>query len=288
MVFSLVWLTDVHLNFMQMPDASRIFGQYLAREVQVDAVVISGDISEGPTLQGHLEGFAEGLGKPVYFVLGNHDFYHSSVRTSLRTASRIPNWLTTKGVVELTPEVALIGQDGWYDALLGEPYSDFDLADWQCIKEFRAQFRRHHREGVIKLSRDLSLASVRNLQPVLERAIEAYPLVILATHIPPFELSAFYQSKVTEPKARPWYTSKLMGDLLLEVMSKNPNKRLLVLCGHTHSSASYRPLSNLHVLTGYAQYRAPDLAGIINLNESHASVLMRFETGRRPLHLFRS
>lgn len=287
MVYNLAWLTDIHLNFIRLPEAPKAFGEYLAKEVQLDSVVISGDISESPTLQDHLKWFSEGLGKPVHFVLGNHDFYRSSIRTTLKRASNIPNWLTRKGVVELTPKVALVGHEGWYDAILGDPYSDFSMSDWESIKEYRRQFRQRDRQGVIRLSRDLSLAAVRAFKPILESALEKYSLVIMVTHVPPFELSSFYQLKVSPPKTRPWYTSKMMGDLLLEVMSQRPDKRLLVLCGHTHHSATYMPLRNLHVLTGHATYHAPDMAGLIQLNDSHVSVLMKFETGWNPVRPFR-
>jgi len=286
-VFCLAWLTDIHLNFIRLPEAPKVFGQYLAEEIDCDAAVISGDISESPTLKLHLEGFAEGLGKPVHFVMGNHDFYGSSIHSTLKKAAKLANWLTREGVVELTSETALIGHEGWYDAILGMPYSDFGMSDWDCIKEFRRQARRYDRGGIIRLAQDLSLTAVREIQPILERALERYPLVIMATHIPPFEQSSRYDLRFAPPKTLPWYTSKMMGDMLLEVMYKRPHRKLLVLCGHSHSSANYRPLKNLQVLTGRATYYAPDLAGFLRINDSHIEIRMRTETGWTNLRPFR-
>jgi Icc protein len=286
-MFRLAWFTDIHLNFLRMSEACKSFGQYMAKEADYDAAVISGDISESPTLKLHLESFVEGLGKSAHFVLGNHDFYGSSIHNTLKKAAKLANWLTRDGVIELTPETALVGHDGWYDTLLGDPYSDFYMADWECIKEYRRQFRRHERGGVIHLSQDLGLSAVREFRPILERALEQYPLVIMATHVPPFKQSAWHDFRPSSPKTLPWYTSKLMGDMLLEVLHPKPNRRLLVLCGHTHSSANYQPLPNLQVLTGSAKYYAPDLAGILKISGSQVTVQMKTENSWANVKLFK-
>ncbi len=286
-MFRLAWFTDVHLNLIRLPEARKFFGQYMAKEVDCDAAVISGDISESSTLKLHLEEFAEGLGKPVHFVMGNHDFYGSSIHNTLKRAAKLANWLTRDGIVELTPETALVGHEGWYDAILGEPYSNFHMTDWDRIKEYRQQFRRHERGGIIRLSQDLGLTAVRKFRSILEQALERYPLVIMATHVPPFKQSAWYDFKPSSPKILPWYTSKLMGDMLLEVLHSRPHKRLIVLCGHTHNSANYQPLRNLQVLTGNATYYAPDLAGILKINGNHVVMQMKTETGWTNVGLFR-
>ena len=40
-----------------------------------DALVVTGDIAESPTLRSALTSLATLTERPVYFVLGNHDFY---------------------------------------------------------------------------------------------------------------------------------------------------------------------------------------------------------------------
>ena len=84
------------------------------------------------------KGFAEGLVKPVYFVLGNHDYYGGSIegtRTVARGLSGNLRWLHSAGIVQLNRETALVGHEGWYDAQYGDPMgsrvwmSDFDLIE---------------------------------------------------------------------------------------------------------------------------------------------------------------
>ena len=74
----LAWITDPHFNFLP-PFGARAFGQYVAKETGCDAVVLTGDIAESKSLEQASRGFAEGLDKPVYFVLGNHDYYSGSI-----------------------------------------------------------------------------------------------------------------------------------------------------------------------------------------------------------------
>src|SRR5690348_9261110 len=98
----MAWLTDIHLNFVH-PSGLKAFYGCLPK---ADAFAITGDISESHDLAAHLRVFAEmGL---VYFVLGNHDFYRSSiaaVRAEVRELCRdVPNlrWMPDAGVIPLT------------------------------------------------------------------------------------------------------------------------------------------------------------------------------------------
>src|SRR5262249_39633182 len=75
------------------------------------------DVGEGECLEGCLRAL-HGAGKPVYFVLGNRDFYDRSfgeVREAvLRLERECPGvrWLPGAGVVPLGPSAALVGLDG--------------------------------------------------------------------------------------------------------------------------------------------------------------------------------
>ena len=70
------WLTDIHLNFCP-GRVQELLDRVDATEP--DAVLIGGDIAEAPDVTGYLQRFAT-LNRPVYFVLGNHDFYRGSIR----------------------------------------------------------------------------------------------------------------------------------------------------------------------------------------------------------------
>jgi hypothetical protein len=84
----LTWITDPHFNFLP-PFGALAFGQYVAKETGCDAVVLTGDIAESKSLEKASKGFAEGLDKPVYFVLGNHDYYGGSIRATRDIARNV-------------------------------------------------------------------------------------------------------------------------------------------------------------------------------------------------------
>ena len=84
------------------------------------------------------------VGKPIYFVLGNHDFYRGSVAGTRSAVAEIVHgsqnlvYLTQAGVVELTPHTALVGHDGWADGRLGDlDGSDVILNDFLLIDELK-------------------------------------------------------------------------------------------------------------------------------------------------------
>ncbi len=101
-----------------------------------------GDIAVAKNIDKILLKLADEIQIPIYFVLGNHDYYHGSiakVREEVRHLSIDSNqlfWLPESGPVQLSDEVALIGHGGWGDARFG----DFDestvyLSDYVAIQE---------------------------------------------------------------------------------------------------------------------------------------------------------
>jgi predicted MPP superfamily phosphohydrolase len=60
--------------------------------------------------------------------------------------------------------------------------------------------------------------------------------------------------------------------VLLRSARACPERQHTVLCGHTHGSGEYRPLPNLVVYTGRARYGAPELAGILSIDEQGTAV----------------
>ena len=135
----LAWLTDIHLNFVALDERQDFLKRVSER---CDAVVISGDIGESPDIVSFLGEMEDVLQKPIYFVLGNHDFYGGSItRTRARVGqlARQSNhlvYLTQEGVIQLSPNTALVGHDGWADARLGDfDRSDILLNDYFLIEE---------------------------------------------------------------------------------------------------------------------------------------------------------
>jgi len=69
---NLAWLTDIHLNFLESNARKKFYEEIV--NTHCDAVLISGDIAETPSLADLLSEMANQIKKSIYFVLGNHDY----------------------------------------------------------------------------------------------------------------------------------------------------------------------------------------------------------------------
>ena len=120
----LAWVTDVHLDFLS-DDEVRAFCRQFARR-GLDALAISGDIAEARSLEHALPLVADELRVPIYFVLGNHDFYNGSiaeVRQQMAALTRTDSgihWLPARGIGSLGDGHAVVGHDGWADGRHGD------------------------------------------------------------------------------------------------------------------------------------------------------------------------
>ncbi len=74
------WLTDIHLNFLYEDKRKQYYEKIM---LNCDAIVISGDIAEAKSITSILKEMAHHIKKPIYYVLGNHDFYHGHITFSL-------------------------------------------------------------------------------------------------------------------------------------------------------------------------------------------------------------
>jgi predicted phosphodiesterase len=265
-VARLGWLTDIHLNFLR-PGQRKQFYRSLA-DACLDGLLISGDIGEADSVERYLAEMEAQLQRPIYFVLGNHDFYFGSIRAVKEriarqaAASRYLRWLPAVGVVKLSATVGLVGHDGWADGRLGEgPLSEVLLTDYFAIEELRdlgkpELFRRLNTLG------DEAAACLRRM---LVEAFESFSNVILLTHVPPFAEACWHQGRMSTPDYLPHFASQTAGEVLLEVMDRRVSSCLTVLCGHSHSPGVTRPRAKLVVRTGGAEYGEPVLQGIIEV-----------------------
>ena len=62
-----VWATDIHLNFLGAEERALFFSSI--RDRQPDAVFVTGDIAEAPSLVSLLDEMLRGIRVPLYFVL---------------------------------------------------------------------------------------------------------------------------------------------------------------------------------------------------------------------------
>ena len=267
----LAWLTDIHLNLVS---ADRWWDLMDSVKHGADIVAISGDIAESPTVSECLAKIARVIKKPIYFVLGNHDFYRGSVASTRKQITRIAqdsqylHYLTAMQSVELTPKTALIGHDGWADTNFGDyRRSDVILGDHQLIAELAPWFdgARIDKSNLRRAMTSLAAAAARHFKVVLEEAASKHSNVIAVTHIPPFQEAALYRRQPSDDHFLPYFACRIVGDVMRSIMQQHPNSNLLVLCGHTHSQAEVQVLDNLRVLTGAAEYGRPRICQILDV-----------------------
>ncbi len=262
----LAWLTDIHLNWLTVDQTEQFLAVLAA--VDADAVLLSGDISEGNELTRHLRLLAECKARPTYFVLGNHDFYYSSIREVRDLARGICqevntlHWMTELAVVELSENSAIIGHDGWADARLGDYVRSYvSMNDARLIDEFVGLDKEQRLQVLHRLGDEAADHFAR----VLPEALSRYSNVLLLTHVPPYREACWYDGQISNDEWLPHFSCKAVGDVLISVMREHPDHRLTVLCGHTHGAGEYWPLENLRVLTGGAEYGHPAVQQVIEV-----------------------
>ncbi len=261
-----VWLTDIHLNFLKPPGVAAFFDAIAA--AKPDAVLVSGDIAVGATCGKFMDQLGERVQRPVYFVLGNHDFWErgsteqAEAMTLLTEVSPFARWLPAVEVVELTPSVGLVGHDGWYDGRAGNyDESGVMMNDWVRMSDFAYQGRA----GRLATMQSLSQAAVEYFERVLPVALDRYPEVVLVTHVPPFREAAWHDGRYSDDQWQPYTTCQVLGESLRTIMAAHPERSLTVLCGHTHGSGEFQAAPNLLVRTGAAVYREPAMQPLIEL-----------------------
>ena len=80
---------------------------------------------------------------------------------------------------------------------------------------------------------------------------------MLLTHAPLSAKPVGTKGKPLTTLEAPHFTCKAVGDAILEIMAQHPDHQLTVLCGHTHGRGETRPLDNVLILTGGAEYGKP-------------------------------
>lgn len=270
------WTTDIHLNFVSL-DAWEAFVNCV-RIAKLDGLLITGDISESEDVCWQLQRIVEALDLPIYFVLGNHDFYHGSVvdvrdrvhalcdqdaRLHYLTSPTLPGESDATKIEKLVGGWVLCGDDGWADARVGDYFgtpvrmNDFRLIDDIAnlsSEDRRRKLRRLGAEAAWRLDKQLRLVSQHG-----ER-------ILVLTHVPPFRESCWYEGGQTNDEWAPFFVCGAVGWILKRFCARHPRHQVLVLCGHTHHAGRAEMMDNLQVWTGGAQYGVPKLWEILDLD----------------------
>jgi predicted phosphohydrolase len=266
-----VWITDPHLNFLEASERINFYKKISRTGCQ--AVLISGDIAEAPSVVEILSQMAHHLSIPIYFVLGNHDYWRGSVlqvrneMAKLTRSSPFLNWLPAMTPQNIMEDLAILGSDGWADGRFGDyKNSNFQMNDNNFIEELMMA-KAVGKNALLKEMQRLADNDALQLREDIRKALLDPKIrrIIILTHVPPFKGSCLYKGKRTDKDALPYFCSQSTGTVLLEAAKNNPDIDFVILCGHTHNDASYKPLDNLSVWTGNARYSHPTIQKMIIL-----------------------
>lgn len=266
----IAWLSDIHLNFLE-----RISRDKFYENIDISAaelIIISGDIAEAPSVSGILIEMSNTINKPIYFVLGNHDYYGGQVHevreemTRLTRTEPLLNWLPAIKPIPLKNDFYLLGQDGWADGRFGDYFqSPVAMNDSRLIADLYQQ-RRLGKKQLLEKMQQLADFDAEQLGAQLLEAIAMDARTILAiTHVPPFKENCFYRGRTTNQDFLPYYASQVTGNVLLEIASAYPQIYFLVLCGHTHAESIHQPLENLIIKSGQAEYYNPAIQEVFTI-----------------------
>lgn len=259
----MAWLTDIHLNFVGRNEVDKLCESI--RTSGAEYVLITGDIATAENLCLYLEYLADEVKRPIFFVLGNHDYYHSSLAHVNRDVAKLTDgnlllhWLSNRGVIPLSPDTCLMGHEGLADGRLGDPEgSTVDLNDYHLIKELRLPKSKR-----LAMQHKLGDAAAEHLRMCLDDAVQRYSKIIVALHVPPFAEACWHLGENTNTEYLPHFGCKATGDMLKAAMLLHPEIEMDVYCGHTHSGGYAEILPNLRVHSAAAEYHKPWIAEMI-------------------------
>lgn len=247
-----LWYTDTHFNRVAPWNLVRFF-KYI-NDQNPRGVFLTGDISSGLMTNLHLKMLATMIDCPIYFVLGNHDYYFHSIEEQHQkireTCQQFPNliWLTESEVIDLDHEVALIGAEGWYDAQMGNPEWLKITLDWIMTKDFR---KLPTMEARVEKFRELATQTTNLLEEKLERALEQnYKTVYIMTHFPPWKEATRYEGSLLQEYHLPYNVNLRLGEMIERVMGPRKKRNVTVLAGHTHHPEYIRVSRNINCQVG--------------------------------------
>lgn len=263
----LLHATDIHLDHLNRNSSlfsTRKIKQFCdeLNATEANWIVITGDLSNGIDLPMHLSFLEKWVEKQVYFVLGNHDFYGSSINEVRGKTARYNHsklvWLNTQEVVELTPDCALVGHDGWYDGGYSDWFqSKLIMNEYRLVKDFRNKSELN----MFRLIQHLAQEGADHIKTNLIKAARQYKYVVCATHVPAFrDNSRAPDGSLSDTDWLPCMSNKKLGDALIDVAKQFPETKFTCLSGHTHTKWSQTYLPNLREITGKSKYGTPTIS----------------------------
>jgi predicted phosphohydrolase len=189
------------------------------------------------------------------FVLGNHDYHFSSIKETHEIVKRACEkhenllWLSSVGHVSVNSRVAIVGTEGWYDGMVGDPRWLRYTTDWALIDDFREMTPGDR----LSTWRKMAMDSAINTTKRLESALCGHETVYVVTHVCPWVNGAGEESfgGVLRNLWRAYNVNCSLGHSIDYVGDKVPHKKIIVLSGHTHVNKRFFSRENVECRVGH-------------------------------------
>jgi len=255
-------MSDLHLNFGINPGVRRKFFNQI--KGSNSPIIIAGDIGDGHSLRNNLEELASACQSSVYFITGNHDYYHSGFEeiTNIirKTVSENPNlvYLTDSGIISLDTDTCVVGVDSWYDAKIVPEgaYLPMIMNDFRYIKELCLFYKSE--SEVVKTFQDRAETALEDLKTRLSKAVKRYKNVIVVSHPVPFGCMDTKKSS----DAAPFYVWYKAGMFIADFAKDHQETKFLWICGHTHERSEWHN-ENLDAYCLGSEYFSPRVDAVI-------------------------
>lgn len=263
----LLWCTDTHFDFLS-PSKFSEFTTTLGSS-ECDGILFTGDISTAKGIVYHLDKVVDAVDVPVYVVLGNHDFYGSSIaKVRAAVSNTAVTYLPDVDFVRLSEDTALVGHDGWYDCYYGNGIaSRLVMTDFHAIEDFanlpNRRYGQSADEGVLDKARELAAEGASHISKSIGKAAKQFSNIVVATHFAPWPQASTYQGKQSDDTFLPFFSSRLMGLVLDQAALQYPDVNFTVLAGHSHGHYDGMIHPNMRCIVGAAEYGAPQIQAIL-------------------------
>lgn len=266
-------MTDLHFDFMD--GGKRLEFYHKINEINPDIITITGDIGNSRTVKNYLdEIFIHVDTKLIYYVLGNHDYYGSSIAlvTEKLVRSHYSGEFSDPNGSQLTPAWVkefsikgnnlIFGINNVADGKCGDlRKSNIYLNDYSYIEEYNVQNYKEVIPNLGKISADqLDLR-------LSDYDLSSFENVIILMHVPPFSGASLSPNGYPSNSYwAPHFVNFTCGEVLDKYAKNNPNTNFIILSGHTHTQSTYKHSDNLVVYTGKGEYEKAMISGILEIN----------------------